>query len=92
MRLKIIFRSLLNYLVIRSRSGRFQKNELKRLTSLTERLIGVSLQYDPLNPLEISLRITILVKISIDSVMTMKLRIKKLIYAGLESVRAISIP
>jgi hypothetical protein len=92
MRLKIIFRSLLNHLIIRSRSGRFQKNELKRLILPTERLIGASLQHDPLNPLEISLRMTILIKMSVNSVITMKLKMKKLVYAGLKLVKIISIP
>jgi hypothetical protein len=47
---------------------------------------------DPANPLETPLRMTVLVRMSVDSVMTMKLRIKKLVYAGLESVRATLIP
>jgi hypothetical protein len=72
--------------------GRLQKDELRRLTPPTERLIGASLQHDSLNPLEIFLRMTVLVRMSVDSVMTIKLRMKKLVCTGLELVKATSIP
>ena len=92
MRLKIIFRNLLNHLIIRPRSGRLQKDKLKRLIPLTERLISANIQHDSLNPLETPLRITVLIRISVNSVMTIKLRMKKLIYTGLKLVKAILIP
>ena len=77
---KTIFLSLLNYLINRSRNGRSRRNELKKSTRFIEHLAGA-------NPLEIFLRMTVLIAKSVNSAITIKLIIKIFIRAGLTSIR-----